>query len=367
MARDGIDAVVGKRRISAGAAASCTRATCSWSTSADGGRTRAVTDGVCVTLARGCRPTDRRWRSSAATRSTTTPTRGCARSMCGPGACAAGARRAARRVRRDRRDRLVAGRRTPGVHGGGRSAAVDRRRTAAGRFDRSRVGQAAVAGRPADRPDRLAVGRERPPRPLVAPVRARPRRRRDAAAGDVRRLGVSAHLAGTRTDGRWRSSPIEVTNRTGVRARDLGGRRRRRSAIAAVAAGLRARRRRWRRSPGVLARRSLDRGRRTARAGAARRLAPGLLLGRADGSRPPVACRRSSTARSATGPTPTSPVGWSPAATGRCGSTSTTIVAVVTDRGRVAAGAVVDRLPVGRSGRRSPSASDRRPARGPTP
>ena len=77
----------------------------------------------------------------------------------------------------DRRDRLVAGRAEPRVHRRGRSAAVHRRRTAAGRLDRVTVGQAAVAGGPADRPVRLAVGRGRPPRPLVAPVRARPPRR----------------------------------------------------------------------------------------------------------------------------------------------------------------------------------------------
>ena len=129
---------------------------------------------------------------------------------------------------------MVARRPPARLHRRGRSAASHRGSTTADRLRRIAFVEAPVAGGEADHSDRLAVGRRGSPRPLVTPVRARPRRRCDAAAGDVRRLGsVRDLLAPQRAHDR-------VRRRSGRRARppaaagDLGGRRRRTRAARPV-------------------------------------------------------------------------------------------------------------------------------------
>ena len=123
-----------------------------------------------------------------------------------------GAHRPARPPRRGRRDRLVAGRDPHRVHRGGRPAALARRAGRPRRDDRQ--GQ---PSRPPDRPHRLALGRGRPPRPLVAPVGRRtssaaPCRGRSRAA-----TGASATSPGIPTGGPWSSPAIAARTRTSRR------------------------------------------------------------------------------------------------------------------------------------------------------
>ena len=199
------------------------------------------------------------------------------------------------------------------------TAEVDPPGSSSGRSRRSRRAAArrrrprrrdARAARPPDHPDRLALGRRGPPRPVVAPVRHRPARRepRQVTSGD---WGVVGHrVAPGRPDVAFtadRGPEPDLHPRTTIWAVDVDGRQRQ-----ARRAARGPRRRRLGEPPGVVAGWPLAGGDRRPRAGAARRRQPRhprrsrRRLAAAPRARPGARPRRS-----ATGPTPTSTAGWS--------------------------------------------------------